>query len=96
MQKKRLNFGDSQHECVGVLNLQIPDFDHVAVKFDAYIVSIDVPILIKLDALRQPRLTVNFENGSIQSPKGDWSINLVHKFGCHYAGWPTTVYYTGN
>lgn len=91
---KTFRFGDNQHECVGTLNIRMPVSDDVVIQFDAYIVPIDVPLLLGLDVLRKLKLIVSFENGSIQSPKGDWSINLVQKFGHLYIEWPPSVYYT--
>lgn len=79
---------NNEHACSVILNLHMPVSDDVVVNFDAYINPVNVPSLVGLDVLRQLKLIVDFDDGFIISPKGEWSFKLGHKLGHLYIKLP--------
>lgn len=90
----RFRFGDTNHNCDGILHVKMPVADDVVVHFDAFIVPIDVPLLLGLDVLKRLDIIIKFSNGTLQSENDDWVLNLKHKMGHLYVEWPPTVFYT--
>lgn len=48
---KLFRFGDNSHKCNGVLHVRMPVADDIVVKFDDFIVPIDIPVLLGLNVL---------------------------------------------
>lgn len=62
--------------------------------FEAYVVLINVPLLLGLGTLQKIKLLVNFENSTLLRPCKNWRVDLANKMGHMYDEWPPTIYYT--
>lgn len=76
------------------MSLRIPVFDDIIIKINTYVVTIDIPLLLGLEVLRELNLFINFGDGVMMSSLDDWRMNLTFKMGHLYAEWPPSVYYT--
>lgn len=91
--QKRFRFGEVNHYCLGIPTLRMPVANDIVVTFEAYIVLLDIILFLGLDFLRQLKLIVNFDDGSLISLKDSRSMQLVHKLGHLCVKWPPSVYY---
>lgn len=92
--QKIFRFGNRDHKCIGMLNIRMPVGEDIVVTFQSHVVSIDVPLLLGLDVLQKLKLLINFEDGTLHSPRDHWRVQLVQKFGHLYVEWPMEIYYT--
>lgn len=90
----RFRFGDTNHQCDGVLLIHMPVADDLVVQFEAYVVPIDVPLLLGLDVLRKLDIVIRFGNGTLLNEEDGWILQLKQKMGHLYAEWPPAIYYT--
>lgn len=90
----RFRFGNTNHACDGVLHINMPVADDVVVQFDAFIVPIDVPLLLGLDVLTKLDIVIKFSSATIESERDDWVLKLIQKMGHLYVEWSPTVYYS--
>lgn len=91
---KKFRFGNADHKCIAFLHIRMSVSDDIVVTFDAYVVSIDVFLLLGLDVLCQLELIVKFKDGTLLTKYNDWHAKVVHKMGHLYVEWPPSVYYT--
>lgn len=91
---KHFRFKIPNHRCLGKFNLRMPVGEEVVMIFDAYVVPIDVPLLLGIDVLQKVKLLIIFEDGTLLSPCKNGSGNLVSKIWHVYVEWPAKVYYT--
>lgn len=90
----QFRFGNSNHKCHGILKICMPVADDIAINFNAFVVPIDVPLLLGLDVLQKLEVIIKFGDGTLHSEKDDWSLKLEHKMGHLYVEWPPSIYYT--
>lgn len=70
--------------------------EDIDVTFDAFIVPIDVPLLIGPDMLRNLRLRISFGDGTLLNDDRGWKIKLALKLGHLYVEWLQAVDYTAS
>lgn len=68
--------------------------DNIVIKFDAFLVSIDKHMLLILDMLRNLKLLIYFDDGSLGSTYEDRQVKLVFKLVNLYLELLPSVYYT--
>lgn len=87
-------FGNNEQKCDGILNILMPLNDNIVIKFDAFIVSIDMPLFMGLDVLKKLRLLIDFDDGSFAGKRENWRVRLIFTLGYLYIKWRPSVYYT--
>lgn len=58
--------------------------DNIVITFDAFIVFIEVLLLLGVDVLRKLKLLIDFDGGSLASKIEDWRVRLILKLGNLY------------
>lgn len=76
---KRFRFGATKHKGLGVLPLFMPVSDDIVITFDAYVVPIDVPLLLGIHVLHHMKHILDFSDGTMVSNHNSWRANLVQK-----------------
>lgn len=66
---KKFRFESVDQKCIAVIQVRIPNFDKNVATLDVFVVSIDVPPVIKLDDLRQSKLDFENKYGSVLNKK---------------------------
>lgn len=92
--KKHFRFGNKAHVSIGIIEVRMPVADDVVLTFTAQVVPIDVPVLVGLNIMKKLKLLINFDDGTIQSPRNSWRIQMTYKRGHMYVEWPRDFYYT--
>lgn len=61
---KLFRFGATDHKEVGIIPLHMPVSDDIVITFDAYVVPIDIPLLLGLDVLHHVKLILDFSDST--------------------------------
>lgn len=78
---KRCRFGNTEHICLGMLKLRLPVSSYIVITFDEHIAPINIPLLFRVDVLRQLRIIINIDHGSLIIIEDKWRMPLVYKIG---------------
>lgn len=86
-------FGKIDHPSYAILRVHLPLQDSVFVLIEAHIINIDVPFLLGLGVLKQPKVLLDFERYFMKSKSEGWRVKLKDRLGHCCIEWPTAVYY---